>query len=133
MDYKPLIEQAKERNQMSDYGVAKALGYKDKSVIYRIKRGTAGMSAKRLMRLMQLAGKTLAVAALTSAALLSGSGANERENAQHDAGIIRAAFNTSIHYAKSAMHRIMDLCKAVSLVKAWATCPASRAASFAHG
>jgi hypothetical protein len=70
MDYNPLIEQAKNKNKWTDYKLNKALGYKSVSMIYRVKRGKAGLSAEKLMLLMKLAGKTLAVAVIATTALL---------------------------------------------------------------
>jgi hypothetical protein len=85
MDYNPLIDKAKvQQKWTSDYKVAQALEYKNKSVIYQIRRGVTGMSADRLARLMELAGvvvKTLAgVAILISVALPYGTGEAQAEN-----------------------------------------------------
>jgi hypothetical protein len=69
MDYSTLIEEAKKRNNWTDYRLNKALGYKSISTIYAVKKGRKGLSADRLVKLMEFAGKTLAVALVISALL----------------------------------------------------------------
>lgn len=71
MDYKPLIDEAMKRNGFtSRYQLAKALNYKNISAIYQVTAGKRGLRADRLMKLLSLAGKTLAVAVIATAALL---------------------------------------------------------------
>lgn len=73
MDYGTLIKDAMARNHWtSRYKVAQALGYTNKSAIYQIEQGKKGLSAGRLLKLMELAGKTvkmMAGASLISIAL----------------------------------------------------------------
>lgn len=71
MDYKPLIDEAMKRNGFKTrYQLAKALKYKNISTIYQVETGKRGLRPERLMKLLQLAGKTLAVAVIATAALL---------------------------------------------------------------
>ena len=115
MDYKPLIQKAIQRHGWTRYRLAQELGFKAVSAIYRVENGENNLSAPKLMRLLELAGKTLAGAAVViSAALPFTSGEALAAPKQHDAGIIRTAFNTSIHYAKSILRqfqRLMERCK----------------------
>lgn len=71
MDYKPLIDAAMKRNGFTTrYQLAKALKYKNISTIYQVETGKRGLRPERLMKLLQLAGKTLAVAVIATTALL---------------------------------------------------------------
>lgn len=71
MDYKPLIDAAMKRNGFKTrYQLAKALKYKNISTIYQVETGKRGLRPERLMKLLQLAGKTLAVVMIAGTALL---------------------------------------------------------------
>lgn len=94
MDYKPLIEQAKQKNKWTDYRLNKALGYKSVSMIYRLKQGKAGMSADKLAELAKLAGKALGVVAVCTVILLP---------QQSEASVSRQLYEKTvlfIHYTK---------------------------------
>jgi len=57
MNYAALITAATKRQKRTRYEIAKRLGYKNVSVIYRLEKGTVGMSVNRLETLLELAGQ----------------------------------------------------------------------------
>lgn len=95
MDYNLLIDKAKEHSNLaSDYAVAKALNYKNKSIIYKIREGKSGMSAEKLVMLMRLAGKTIA-----SIALVIGITLPAAQDAQADSKV-----GDTVYYVKLCFH-----------------------------
>jgi hypothetical protein len=68
MTYKALIRAAAKRTGMKRHAIGRALGYVNKSAIYDVEAGRKGISGTKLMKLMEMAGKGLAIL-LTAAAL----------------------------------------------------------------
>jgi len=71
MDYKPLIEEAKKRRGMTEYAIGRAIGYKSASAIYQVIKGKKGMNGEKMLKLLELAGKTLAIIGLVTSTMLA--------------------------------------------------------------
>ena len=110
MDYKPLIEKAIQRHKWTRYRLAKELGFKAVSAIYRVENGENGLSAPKLMRLLELAGKTLAGAALVISAALPFTSAGDvhaAERSHSDAAPESARHLTLLYIMRSIARRIV--------------------------
>jgi transcriptional regulator with XRE-family HTH domain len=110
IDYAPLIADAMKNQGMTRYAIAKALGFKSVSVIYRIEKGTAGMSTARLMQLLKLAGR-LAVLLVLGALLFFG-------QAEVSQAKSRSELNVNTHYAH-LRRRFTPWARAARSLLAW--------------